>query len=416
MSVFAQRLTASITKTPLVPGLLMVVIVFGLTSWGSVPEHWLTAVTIAARTLFVVGAAIAVRFGRARAAVVLGILSLSFEVVVVGSPLGGATVSKAAGELLLAWVLPIWLFVSSLAPPRAAGSGATVIRLVAALLLAGAGLYFLAPFAGDWAAWAKEPLVLGAPNPAGGQLSAALFIIAMIGLAVRLLRFRSAMDAGLMAATAAAWMGVASPLGPTTSALYLAAGAAALGLAVVETGYGLAYRDALTTLPSRRALNEELAALRGPYALAMVDVDHFKKFNDKHGHDVGDQVLRMVAAVLAQTGGRARAFRYGGEEFTLLFAGRTPEQALEHVEQTRGALAAARLTIRGPQRPKKVARKTAKAARTKNARSGPQVSVTASFGLAAGHGRRDRADTVLKRADKALYKAKKAGRNRVLLG
>ena len=74
-----------------------------------------------------------------------------------------------------------------------------------------------------------------------------------------------------------------------------------------------------------------LDGIKGLYTIAMVDVDHFKTFNDKHGHDVGDQVLQLVASRLARSPGGGRAYRYGGEEFTLIFPGRTREQALPHL-------------------------------------------------------------------------------------
>ena len=83
----------------------------------------------------------------------------------------------------------------------------------------------------------------------------------------------------------------------------------------------MAYDDELTGLPARRALNEALTRLRGVYTVAMVDIDHFKRFNDEHGHDVGDQLLRMVGARVGEVRGGGRAFRYGGEEFAVLFPG-----------------------------------------------------------------------------------------------
>jgi len=96
--------------------------------------------------------------------------------------------------------------------------------------------------------------------------------------------------------------------GPSTGAsdaLYFYSGTAGLVLvfAVLEHGYDIAYRDELTGLPGRRAFNDVMAQLGGTYAIAMCDVDHFKKFNDTYGHDTGDQVLRMVAAQLSQVGG-----------------------------------------------------------------------------------------------------------------
>jgi len=75
-------------------------------------------------------------------------------------------------------------------------------------------------------------------------------------------------------------------------------------------------------LPSRRALIERLPSLGRRYTVAMVDVDHFKNFNDTYGHDAGDQVLRMVASRLGEVSGGGTAFRYGGEEFTILFPGK----------------------------------------------------------------------------------------------
>ncbi|MDH5198799.1 MAG: GGDEF domain-containing protein, partial [Gemmatimonadota bacterium] len=67
---------------------------------------------------------------------------------------------------------------------------------------------------------------------------------------------------------------------------------------MIETAHAHAYRDALTGLPSRRSFDDAWRRLEGPVAIAMVDVDHFKAVNDTHGHDVGDQVLRMVAGQL----------------------------------------------------------------------------------------------------------------------
>ena len=73
----------------------------------------------------------------------------------------------------------------------------------------------------------------------------------------------------------------------------------------------MAYHDELTGLPGRRALNEALLRVGSRYAVAMVDVDHFKHFNDAYGHEVGDQVLRMVAAQLDRGGRQSAVPRQG---------------------------------------------------------------------------------------------------------
>ena len=75
--------------------------------------------------------------------------------------------------------------------------------------------------------------------------------------------------------------------------------------------------------------------LAAPYSLAVVDIDHFKNFNDTYGHDTGDQVLRMVASKLGEVTGGGKAFRTGGEEFCILFSGKSVAQALPHLEALR---------------------------------------------------------------------------------
>ena len=108
---------------------------------------------------------------------------------------------------------------------------------------------------------------------------------------------------------------------------------------VVIDSYGLAYRDELTGLPSRRALNQLGLSLGNRYTVAMMDIDHFKQFNDTYGHDVGDQVLQWVGTQLTKLRGGGRVFRYGGEEFTLVFPRKKLEQTLERLETLRHSIA-----------------------------------------------------------------------------
>ena len=111
------------------------------------------------------------------------------------------------------------------------------------------------------------------------------------------------------------------------------AGLAAI-VAILFASYRMAFVDALSRLPNRRALDETLSRMSGTFAIAMIDIDHFKQFNDTHGHDAGDKVLYAVAQQLEQTAG-ARAFRYGGEEFCLLFPGWRARDAEGACEETR---------------------------------------------------------------------------------
>lgn len=149
--------------------------------------------------------------------------------------------------------------------------------------------------------------------------------------------------------------------------------------------------DGLTGLANHRAFQERLAALDAaetPYALLLLDVDHFKAYNDAFGHPAGDTVLRLFAAELARlTGEDELAARYGGEEFALVL----PELDVAAAEARAGMILRRLTEAPWPHRP-----------------------ISASIGCAASHGseRRVRAD-VIEAADRALYRSKREGRARV---
>lgn len=182
----------------------------------------------------------------------------------------------------------------------------------------------------------------------------------------------------------------------------------ALVVSVAQEAYQMAFRDELTMLPGRRALNERLQRLGPKYVIAMADVDHFKAFNDTHGHDVGDQVLRLVASRLRKVGGGGRAYRYGGEEFALVFSGRDLDACLPHLEAVRRSIETYPLQLRDTtSRPD-----DAKEGRQRRGASrADTVSVTLSIGVAESSLVLRTPDEVIKKADQALYSAKGAGRN-----
>ncbi|MBF8670537.1 GGDEF domain-containing protein [Pseudomonas putida] len=185
-----------------------------------------------------------------------------------------------------------------------------------------------------------------------------------------------------------------------------------IAAAVAHEAYQMAFRDELTGLPGRRALNERMQRLGRSYVIAMTDVDHFKKFNDTHGHDVGDQVLRLVASRLSKVTGGGRAYRYGGEEFALVFAGKTAEECVPHVEAVREVIANYVMHLRDQHnRPQDDT--TGRQRRAGS--SGGTVSVTISIGVAERQADHRNPEAVLKSADQALYSAKGAGRNCVMV-
>lgn len=193
-------------------------------------------------------------------------------------------------------------------------------------------------------------------------------------------------------ANASGWMALAGSLGLLIT----------LAFHMVQ----LAYMDELTGLPQRRALQNRLARLGRDAGVTMLDVDHFKQFNDTWGHDVGDQVLRLLGGILGRQRG-VQAFRYGGEEFTLVFSHSRKDDIKRKLEDIRAAVEEYPLTLRDDQRPDH--HEAGKEQR--GAGGGKQtVNITISLGCALRAPGED-PEALLKRADEALYKAKGAGRN-----
>jgi diguanylate cyclase (GGDEF)-like protein len=183
-------------------------------------------------------------------------------------------------------------------------------------------------------------------------------------------------------------------------------------ISLMRGAHDMAYRDDLTGLLGRRALNERLKGLGKRYVIAMADVDHFKNFNDTHGHDVGDEVLKMVARNIATVKGGGTAYRYGGEEFCVVFAGKDIEYSKPYLETVRRDIEAYRMALRDTEhRPKSKDSAKERRGRRSKARAGKTVSVTISIGIAEPNEKNIKVDDVLKAADTALYKAKKNGRN-----
>jgi diguanylate cyclase (GGDEF)-like protein len=192
---------------------------------------------------------------------------------------------------------------------------------------------------------------------------------------------------------------------PLAAPIFMSSVGLLMIICILQNTHSMAYLDELTEIPGRRALREEMMKLSGAYTVAMVDIDHFKKFNDTYGHDVGDDVLRMVASKLKRVTGGGKAFRYGGEEFVIIFARKKLADVLPHLEKLRETIAHSEFVIRGKDRPKN------KPAKPKSTQPVKKISVTVSIGAAEKNRPLEKAEEVLKEADKALYRAKKKGRN-----
>jgi GGDEF domain-containing protein len=202
------------------------------------------------------------------------------------------------------------------------------------------------------------------------------------------------------------------------STFYLMVAGLLLHVVVLETSHAMAFRDELTGLPARRSLWRELDSAGRLYAVGMVDIDHFKRFNDEHGHDIGDQVLRLVGSCLGSVTGGGRAFRYGGEEFAIVFPAKDRDHAYAHLEVLRKTIEESEFIVRRLVRRRRQSKATKaieaiKATKTKKKTPTVKLSVTVSIGVAERKEKNRTDEAVVKAADRALYRAKKKGRNRV---
>ncbi|CAM3932829.1 putative diguanylate cyclase YcdT [Vibrio aerogenes CECT 7868] len=201
---------------------------------------------------------------------------------------------------------------------------------------------------------------------------------------------------------------------PYISTLLASVSGIFLILYLISAGQEMAFNDRLTTLPARRALEFDMRHLGRRFAIAMLDVDHFKKFNDTYGHDTGDDVLKLVASRMLHVKGRAKAYRYGGEEFTIIFKGKDAEEASKYLDILRQDIQDYKMSIRNSSDRPEDNKQGLLKRRNSNKKPKPDktVNVTISIGVSDSHSSKV-PDEVLKLADQALYKAKKAGRNRV---
>ena len=297
-----------------------------------------------------------------------------------------------------------------------------LLRAAVIALECGAAAWLAASGNRETVDWLYEPLTTLPPAGllSGSRIPQIGLLLMATGAATALVlwwRSRSAMDLAFAGATAAWGLAAQGVLHREWVMAFISAAALILVVAVLQDVYRMAFRDELTGLPARRALNEHLARLGRHYVIAVLDIDHFKKFNDTHGHDVGDQVLKMVATRIERVRGGGDAYRFGGEEFVIVFPGATITTALSHLDALRLDIAQHGLMLRTSERPaQSPARANARPRKQRAASASPgskKLSVTISIGAAERNEKFDSPAEVLTAADKALYRAKRAGRNRV---
>ena len=272
-------------------------------------------------------------------------------------------------------------------------------------------------------------LIHVAANAALPDYAILIFVAAALFLLGKFLLTHKPVDSALLWTLGAFYLSLHHTGNERLSTLFAATGATILATSIIENSYLLAYHDELTGLPSRRAFNDGMLRLQVPFSIAVVDIDHFKRFNDTYGHDTGDEVLRLVASKLAGVTGGGLAYRCGGEEFIILFPGKTTPEVVGHLQTLRLRIEAAEFRTRGSDR-RRVPRGPERRNLRRSSRKGDAIrelarekadreesdtslSVTVSVGVATSPKAEGNPQTVLEAADKALYRAKANGRNRL---
>jgi GGDEF domain-containing protein len=351
--------------------------------------------------VLLLGAAISVWFNRGRAFIALASLLIAYaSYSLVLDWLGADSFAAQAVFTALAMLVPANILLALVFRER----GVSQHHNYRWLILAAAEILSVAwiasagrsPLSGTaWRDVLDHWLLKAPPMPLAGRLMFAAAFIAAVASAwpkSPSTQLRP-LETGLAGALAAFFIACEWVSSPGVFGAFMTAAGIVLLVSVLQESHRLAFRDELTGLPSRRALEERLRGLGPVYAIAMVDVDHFKQFNDTHGHDIG-----------------GTAYRYGGEEFAVLFPGRSLIEAISHLEKLRRDIETYRMAVRKADRPKDP--ETGTKQRITRAPD-HTLSVTVSIGAAERSERDPIPALVVRSADEALYRAKHAGRNRL---
>ena len=411
-----------ILRPAAVPGLILLAAVLALAAAPKLPYSFSGLVVVGPYVVLLFGVAISAWFNRGRALIMLASLLAAYTGFHLAADLGPASFAMRAVFTALAVLVPLNVLLATYFPDGGVRQHRNYRWLLLGLAevlivvwIANAGRSSLSGTA--WHDVLDHWLLRSPPTPPAARLAiAAAFVSALLRAWPRrgpkeLRKEPRPVDVGIASALVAFFLACEWKEAAGAFSTFISAAGVMLLVAVLQESHRLAFRDELTNLPSRRAFEERLAGLGPSYAVAMIDVDHFKQFNDTHGHHVGDQVLKLVAARLARIEGGGLSYRYGGEEFCVLFSDRTVEDTLPHLEKLRKDIEDYRIAVRGGDRPK--ARETG--SRLRAARSPEKtLSVTVSIGVAERDDTLIRPILVIRAADEALYRAKRAGRNRVM--
>jgi diguanylate cyclase (GGDEF)-like protein len=379
--------------------LLLALSIYGYQEYSLLPQALLNGIIFLPILLALLVLSLSIHFNRSQ------VFFYAVLVMIANIVLGLELADTALSYALLSGLLPLILLVLTLLPDR----GIISIRAIPAHAILGSGIVFsilMTNISPDWITHIALTDWLPARYFDWTQQSqTVLFISLAVFMSMLVLFFLRPSPHAAAGPGVLIMLIVQLHFGDADRSLNVFSSTALLMClyAVLQESWRMAYLDELTELPARRALREKFQKMGGAYTVAMLDVDHFKKFNDTYGHDTGDAVLRMIATKLNKVSGGGACYRYGGEEFSVVFNGKNREDARPHLETLRETIANTPFVVNRASRRKsdnKVKRRKSK-----------PVNVTVSIGVADSKANLSSPWDVLKLADKALYQAKAKGRN-----
>ena len=394
-----------------VPGGLLVFAALGFLRPRGLPGWMQPLVAVYPYIVLTVGLMFGWHFDRSRMVLAMLTLALADRALLLFA--AGDAATEGVGRIVfnaVAFLLPLNLMTLSLMTERGA-----LVRSVVVWLSVNISQLFLV-------AWLCRPELAGVAaslessyiDPRWSrwtpiaQPALVAFIVALMLQLSRFMVYKNAIETGFMWAMVASFIALHGSRFGWTPTNYFATAGLILFLALLEASYKMTYHDELTGVPGRLALDQALNGLGSRYSVAMVDIDHLKDFNNQYGQAVGDQVLQLVATKIASVPGGGKAFRYSGEEFTVIFSGKSAGDTLAHLETMRKTVEAARFAIRSGGRLREQTGEP-----SGDSSTGEELSVTISVGVAERDDRKPTPDQVIKGAYRALYRAKMAGGNLV---
>jgi diguanylate cyclase (GGDEF)-like protein len=251
----------------------------------------------------------------------------------------------------------------------------------------------------------KLPLFNLIPMAQPGLLAfgAAFFI-----LIFRYVQHRGSIECAFFWALVSSFFALAlGDIGPMSTIFFATAGLVIV-ISVIETSFSFAFYDDLTGLPARRAFNETLSKIGRHFTVAMIEVDSFKKINDRYGLLVGDQVLRMVATKLEKVTGGGLSYRYGGQRFAVVFPVKFVDETIPHLDSLRKGVEIYSFILRGPKRPREKPLNP-----EKYRGSQKRISLTIAIGVVERIDAKVKPKYIIKGADQALLNAQSKGGNQI---